>query len=88
MTNDLALLRRFLGFDRDGLSPEFAHEVLRWQPSEADRERMHELLVKNQQDDLTSEERAELDSFIRVSRFLDQLRSKARLALKRREGLR
>jgi hypothetical protein len=43
---------------------------------------MHELLVKNQHGDLTPEERAELDSFIRVSRFLDQLRSKARLALK------
>src|SRR4051812_15019217 len=76
--NDLAILKRFLGLDENGLSPEFAREILRWEPSEADRSRMHELLVKNQGDDLTTEEREELDSFIRVSRFLDQLRSKAR----------
>jgi hypothetical protein len=81
--NDLAVLKRFLNLDENGLSPEFAREVLRWQPSEADRARMHDLLVKNQGNDLTTEERGELDSFIRVSRFLDQLRSKARLALKR-----
>lgn len=86
--NDLAVLKRFLNLDQNGLSPEFAREVLRWEANEADRERMHELLVKNQGDRLTAEEREELDSFIRVSRFLDQLRSKARLALKRIEAVR
>jgi hypothetical protein len=29
VANDLVLLKRFLGLDRDGLSPEFAREVLR-----------------------------------------------------------
>jgi hypothetical protein len=86
--NDLALLKRFLGLDQDDLSAEFAREALRWQPREEDRERMHELLVKNQNDNLTTDERAELDSFIRVTRFLDQLRSKARLTLKKSEALR
>ena len=53
--SDLALLKRFLNVDENGLSPEFAREVLRWEPSDADRARMHDLLLKNQGDDLTAE---------------------------------
>jgi len=88
VTNDLVVLKRFLSLDRKKLSPEFAREVLSWRPRDADKDRMHELLVKNQHDELTPAERAELDSFIRVARFLDQLRSKARQALKKSEVLR
>ncbi len=87
-TNDLAVLKRFLGLDREEITPDFAREVLRWAASEEDRARMHELLAKNQHDELSDAEREELDTFVRVSRFLDQLRSKARLVLKKSEALR
>jgi len=41
--------------------------------TEADRERMHQLAVKNQGADLTKAEQRELDSYRRVGRLLDLL---------------
>jgi hypothetical protein len=50
---------------------------------QADRDRMHELAVKNQQGTLSAQEEAELVSYRRVGRPLDLLGAKARLALKK-----
>jgi hypothetical protein len=82
---DLAILRRVLNLDQRDLSPAFAREVLKWEPRPQDQARLHELTRKNQRGELTAEEQSELDSFLRVGRFLDLLRSRARLALKKSE---
>ncbi len=39
---------------------------------------MHELAVKNQQGKLSPEEERELDSYVRIGRFLDLLSAKLR----------
>ena len=43
---------------------------------------MHELIVKNQQGKLSEEEESELDSYVRIGRFLDLLSAKAAKTLK------
>jgi hypothetical protein len=49
--------------------------------TEADRRRMHELAVKNQKGALTAKEERDLDSYVRIGRFLDLLGAKAMKAL-------
>lgn len=44
---------------------------------------MHELAVKNQDDALTPAEKDELESYLRVSYFLDLMHAKARTSLKK-----
>jgi len=48
-----------------------------------DLDRIHELAVKNQDDALTRSERADLESYLRVSSFLDLMHAKARRSLKK-----
>jgi hypothetical protein len=50
--------------------------------SEEDRKKMHELAVKNQQGRLSQNEELELDSYVRIGRFLDLLSAKAAKLLK------
>jgi hypothetical protein len=86
--HDLEILRRMLNLGPNGLTPSFAREVLSWQPNPEDRRRLHQLNLKNNRGELTAEEKAELESYIRVVRFLDLLRSKARLSLEEKAVLR
>jgi len=86
--HDLTILRRVLKLDQDDLAPAFAREVLSWQPNPEDEARLHELNLKNNRGELTVEEKAELESYIRVIRFDDVLRAKARLALGKSSVLR
>ena len=41
-------------------------------------DRIHELVTKNQDDALTAPEKAELESYLRVSAFVDLMHAKAR----------
>ena len=50
---------------------------------QADLDRMHELVTKNQADALTPAEKAELENYIRVSYFVDLMHAKARLSFKK-----
>jgi hypothetical protein len=49
--------------------------------SERDKPRMHELAVRNQEDDLTPAEKAELYGFAKATSLLSLLKSKARRTL-------
>jgi hypothetical protein len=86
--HDLEILQRMLNLGQNDLTPAFAREVLNWQPNPKDRRRLHQLNLKNNRGELTAEEKAELESYIRVVRFLDLLRSKARLSLEEKAVLR
>ena len=44
-------------------------------------ERLHYLLDRNSHDQLTTEERAELDEFLRINHLLTMLKARARLKL-------
>ena len=83
-TADAAILARVLGPDRDTLSPEAAQALLQLRFDRGDLERLHELTTRNQDDALNLAERAELESYLRVSSFLDLLQARARLTLKSR----
>ena len=63
-------------------SREAARSILGLKFSDEQNARMHCLLQKNNQDTLTDEERAEMESFGRVGNLLNLLKSKARLSLK------
>jgi len=65
------------------MNPEAARAILALDFAPADRERMHQLAVKNQDGLMTESEQQELDSYRRVGRLLDLLSSKARQSFRR-----
>jgi hypothetical protein len=75
------ILTRAIQPDNRNLSPTAARALLRIQLHPDDRERLHELLVKNQDGALTADEHAELHSYLHVGLMLDLLQAKARAAL-------
>jgi hypothetical protein len=82
--NEAAILARVIKPERDGLSASAARALLKLQFTQEDRDRMHELAVKNQAGNLTPAERRELDGYLRVGMLLDLLGANARLALKKK----
>jgi hypothetical protein len=82
--SEAAILSRVIQPDHDGLPAAAARAFLKLEFTADDRRRMHELVVKNQDGDLTATERCELDDYLRVGRLLDLLAAKARLSLKKR----
>ena len=68
----------------DDLSPTAARAFLKLTFPQVDRQRMHELAVRNQEGALTPAEARELDSYRRVGRLLDLLAARARRSLARR----
>jgi hypothetical protein len=80
---DAAILERVIEPGRADLTPAAARALLALDFTPADRERMHQLAVKNQSGRLTAAERRALDSYRRVGWFLDLLASKARRSLRR-----
>ncbi len=79
-------MARLIRPDDDSLSAEAAKALLNIGFENRDLDRMHELTVKNQDDALTPAERAEMDSYRRVSFLLDLMHSKARQSLKKHQA--
>lgn len=79
---EAAILSRLIQPERADLSPEAAQSILKLDFDDQDRTRMHELSVKAQSGRLTDSEHAEIESYRRVGRLLDLMRSKARRSLK------
>jgi len=77
------ILRRIVGPEVGDLSPEAARGFLRLKLDERDSQRLHEILDKNQERDLTPDERSELDDYLSVSTLMDLLRAKSFGSLKR-----
>ncbi len=65
------------------MSQEAAKALLNVGLEREDLERLHILVTKNQQDVLTPAEKAELESYLRVSAFFDLMHAKARRSLKK-----
>jgi hypothetical protein len=81
-TAEAAILSRLVKPNRADFSPEVAEALLKLDFDPADRNRMHELAVKGQEGNLTKAEE-ELDSYRRIGYFVDLMRSKARISLKK-----
>lgn len=56
-------------------------EILAYKPSEELEERLSHLLDKNRKDKLSSEERDELDEFLRFNHFVNMLKLRTRQKL-------
>lgn len=77
---EAAILSRVILAEQDDLSPAAAKAFLKLHFKDRDRERMHELAVKNQDGDLREAEQDELDSYRHVGRLLDLLGARAPVA--------
>jgi hypothetical protein len=82
---ETAILTRAIQPNNHKLPASAARAILRIQLDPADRQRLHQLLVKNQEDTLTADERSELDCHLHVGMLLDLLQAKAHAALRPRK---
>jgi hypothetical protein len=82
-STEAAILARMVHPEQADLTSEAARALLQLRIDQADLDRMHELAVKNQDDALTPAEKTELESYLRVSYFVDLMHAKARLTLKK-----
>jgi hypothetical protein len=80
-STEAAILSRLIHPERDDLSNEAAQALLRLDFDREDLDRLHVLVTKNQDDALTPAERSELESYLRVSSFLDLMHAKAQRSL-------
>jgi hypothetical protein len=78
---DVTILARFLSNGDEPLPKNLARYILDITISEQDKTRMHELAVRNQDDDLMPEEKEQMYAFGRAATLLSILKSKARRAL-------
>jgi uncharacterized protein YnzC (UPF0291/DUF896 family) len=85
-TSDTAILSRLIRPEDDNLTAAAAEGWLAIRFEEGDLARMHELATKNQDDELTSQEKTELENYRRVSFLLDLMHSKARRSLKKHQA--
>jgi hypothetical protein len=76
------ILTRTIQPAEGNLPIEAARSLLSFQLSPTDWERVNDLAAKARTGTLTSEERAELDEYERITCMLELLQSKARLSLK------
>ena len=76
------ILTRTIQLAEGNLPVEAARSLLNLRLSPADWDRVNDLAAKARSDTLSSEERAELDEYERITCLLELLQSKARLSLK------
>ena len=76
------ILSRIVGPDEGTLTPETAHAILELKLVEQDRQRAHELAVRNQEGRISSAEMEELEAYQRVGHLFNLLGAKARRSLK------
>jgi hypothetical protein len=79
--NDATILARFLTNGDRPLPKNVARYILTLTMSEGDKARMHELVVRNLEDDLTPAEKIEMHDFGLAGDVLAILKSKARCTL-------
>jgi hypothetical protein len=84
--DELSILRRVVDPEHGSFPKAAAEAILKLSLDPHDLDRMHELLEKNRANSLTKEEDEELENYCRVGRFLDLVRSKARLSLQSADG--
>jgi len=84
-TTEFAIFARLLNNGKGEMSPRLARYVLTLGFSVAERERMDDLALRNQEGCLAADEHEELMSYVKAGHLLALLHSKARKALKKRK---
>lgn len=80
--SEISILARVLGNGQGQLPPQIARYILKLGFSDRDKARMHDLAVRNQNDDLSPGEKEELFAFAKAGTLLSILKSRARRVLK------
>lgn len=80
---EAAILSRIIHPERDDLSREAAQALLQVGLEKEDLDRLHVLLQKNQDDALTPMEKADLESYLRLSSIFDLMHVRARRSLRK-----
>jgi hypothetical protein len=75
------ILAQIIAPDKPGLEAEAARAILRLQFNNRARERIRQLLDANNRGDISDDEQAELQKYLRVGQFIDLMQAKARLSL-------
>ena len=83
-SKEAAILSRVIRPEKDDLPDEQAKALLRLKFEQSDLDRLRELVVRNQDDELTPVEKEELEDYLRVSAFLDLMHAKARYSLRKK----
>src|SRR5436309_120258 len=83
-TSEIAIFARLIKIDQGDLPRALARYILTLGFDEEDQARMRELAERNQDGALTSEEREELQNYVKAGHLLALLHSKARMSLKAR----
>jgi len=81
-TFDTAILTRAIAPDRKSLPRAVAEEILQWDFPPEDKQRMADLSAKARVGELTAEEEAEIDSYVRVGQIVNLMQAKAQLAIR------
>ncbi len=84
-TSEIAIFGRVIGAEIGDLPRTLARYILTLGFPKDDQSRMLELAERNQDGELTQEEREELDNFVRAGHLLALLHSKARRSLGRKK---
>jgi hypothetical protein len=79
--NEVSILARFLANGNGPIPETMARYLLDLTINKQDKTQMHELTVRNQDDDLTSVEKEEMHAFGRAPTVVSILKSKARRTL-------
>ena len=82
-STEAAIIARMIHPEKNDLPEETAQALLRLSLDRSDLDRLHDLLVKNRDDTLTPAEKTDLESYLRVSLFVDLMRAKALCSLKK-----
>ena len=81
---DAAIIGRVIHPEAADLSEDAAEAVLKiFSLDKTDQDRLHVLLLKNQDDALIPAEKDELGSYLRISLLVDLIHAKARFSLKK-----
>lgn len=81
---ELPVLERLVRPSVPDLSIAAARALIELEFAPEDRQRMHDLSLKNNAGTLDEEESLELDRYLRLGSFLDLIHAKARRALQRK----
>ena len=79
--DEVTILARILGNEDGQLPKDLARYILTLGFSERDKARMHDLVVRNQEDALTPAEKEEMHAFGKAGDLLSILKAKARHTL-------
>lgn len=85
-TSEVAIFSRVLEPDRATFSAAAAKAILALDFSQADRDRMRQLLAGAKEGTLTPAEQIEIDNYEKVGHILSLMKSKARCSLKSRSA--